>query len=201
MPKLHVILDPGHSISTAGKRSPVWEDGSQLLEYEFNRAIVNKLAALLKAAAIKYTITCPTEKGLAEDASADLVKRVNLANALNKKSPTLFLSIHGNAFNGKARGFEFYTSLGETSSDRYASIIASELQQEFPNDKFRADYADGDIDKESPLYVTKHTDGAAVLAELLFFDNYDDCKIMMSEVGQNKMVKALFNAIIRILAC
>ena len=34
-----VILDPGHGFNTEGKRSPVWEDGTQLFEWEFNRDI------------------------------------------------------------------------------------------------------------------------------------------------------------------
>ena len=34
-----VILDNGHGEETAGKRSPVWGDGSQLFEWEFNRDI------------------------------------------------------------------------------------------------------------------------------------------------------------------
>jgi N-acetylmuramoyl-L-alanine amidase len=43
------LFDNGHGgvidgkYQTAGKRSPVWEDGSQLLEGVFNRAIVKRL--------------------------------------------------------------------------------------------------------------------------------------------------------------
>ena len=44
-----VILDNGHGEETAGKRSPVWGDGSQLFEWEFNRDIVRRIAAMLKA--------------------------------------------------------------------------------------------------------------------------------------------------------
>ena len=43
------ILDNGHGgmidgvYQTPGKRSPVWPDGTQLFEGEFNRAIVDRL--------------------------------------------------------------------------------------------------------------------------------------------------------------
>ena len=32
-----ILLDNGHGCDTPGKRSPVWPDGRQLLEWEFNR--------------------------------------------------------------------------------------------------------------------------------------------------------------------
>ena len=38
-----VILDNGHGINTPGKRSPVWDDGTQLFEWKFNRNIVKEL--------------------------------------------------------------------------------------------------------------------------------------------------------------
>lgn len=197
MPKLHLILDPGHGVLTAGKRSPVWHDGTQLFEFEFNRALVARVAAMCKTAGFKFTITCPTENGLDENASEDLIKRVKIENAIAKKEKTLFLSFHGNA--GGGSGFEFFTSLGQTTSDRYATILCDEFRHEFPQAKYRSDMKDGDIDKEDPLYVTGHTIGAAVLMELLFMDNESDCRIMMSEEGRDKMAIAIFNAIRRII--
>ena len=38
-----VILDAGHGYNTKGKRSPVWSDGSQLFEWEFNRDVVKRI--------------------------------------------------------------------------------------------------------------------------------------------------------------
>ena len=49
------ILDNGHGgmidgvYQTPGKRSPVWPDGTQLFEGEFNRAIVDRLMVLCEA--------------------------------------------------------------------------------------------------------------------------------------------------------
>ena len=40
-----ILLDNGHGYDTPGKRSPIWPDGSQLFEWEFNR--VDKIASKL----------------------------------------------------------------------------------------------------------------------------------------------------------
>ena len=37
-----ILLDNGHGNDTPGKRSPIWPDGSQLLEWQFNRDIVTR---------------------------------------------------------------------------------------------------------------------------------------------------------------
>ena len=34
-----IIIDEGHGRDTPGKRSPLWSDGTQLYEWEFNRFI------------------------------------------------------------------------------------------------------------------------------------------------------------------
>ena len=47
MKDIVVILDAGHGKETPGKRSPILEDGSQLLEWEFNRDICNRIYRLL----------------------------------------------------------------------------------------------------------------------------------------------------------
>ena len=38
-----ILLDNGHGYDTPGKRSPIWPDGSQLFEWEFNRDIVSRI--------------------------------------------------------------------------------------------------------------------------------------------------------------
>ena len=47
--KKTIILDNGHGIETPGKRSPIWKDGTQLFEWEFNRDVVRHIASKLTA--------------------------------------------------------------------------------------------------------------------------------------------------------
>ncbi len=59
-----VLLDNGHGKETAGKRSPVWGDGSQLFEWEFNRDIVRRIAEKLEADVIPYRVLVPEETAI-----------------------------------------------------------------------------------------------------------------------------------------
>lgn len=54
-----IVLDNGHGRETPGKRSPKFEDGTQFFEWEFNRDIVNRIAAQLKDLNIPYEILVP----------------------------------------------------------------------------------------------------------------------------------------------
>lgn len=181
------ILDNGHGNNTAGKCSPVLPDGRQLFEWETNRKIVRKIARNLDEKGIKYVILVP------EDYDVSLSERCRRANAI----PNGYVfSVHCNA--GGGTGFEVWTSKGETKSDKLAKIVFEEAQKELKEFKMRADYTDGDPDKESQFYILKHTKCPAILVESLFMDNERDCRFLMSEDGLDRIARMYTNAIIRI---
>lgn len=184
---IKVILDNGHGKETNGKRSPIWADGTQLFEYEFNRDIVKRIAKKLQALNIPYHIL------VSEIVDISLGERVRRANRLHKESNCFLVSVHGNAGGGK--GWEVWTSKGKTKSDAIAEIFAKEAQKHF---KVRVDMTDGDMDKESDFYILKHTTCPAILTENLFFDTESDCKIMMSEEGRELIADIHVNAIKKI---
>lgn len=75
---------------TAGKRSPVWDDGfPQLFEGEFNRAIVRRLVEMCQYAGIRFVNIVP------EDDDITLRTRSNRANELHDAGEKcIYLSIH-----------------------------------------------------------------------------------------------------------
>ena len=83
-----ILLDNGHGYDTPGKRSPIWPDGSQLFEWEFNRDIVSRIEILLKKAGISCVRLVPEK----EDIS--LSERCKRANTIAKQSDCLLISIH-----------------------------------------------------------------------------------------------------------
>jgi N-acetylmuramoyl-L-alanine amidase len=193
------LLDNGHGgiingvYQTEGKRSPVWEDGSQLFEGEFNRDVVNKLVELLKKEGIAYKVVVPEQ----EDISLkERVRRVNNYHTDLEKGCVL-VSVHGNA--GGGTGYEVYTSVGTTRSDAIATEFYNATKNRFPNMRMRPDVGDGDPDKEAQFYILKHTMCPALLTENFFMDTYNpDCKLMLSEEGRQKIAQAHFDAILKV---
>ncbi len=148
------LLDNGHGKDTPGKRSPVY-DGVQLMEYEFTRDIVKRLAILLEWARIEHRVLVP------EINDISLSERVRRANAWDGNA--VYLSIHANA--GGGHGYEAYTSPGQTRSDEIATVILDSFVNVFPEATPRLDISDGDPDKEEKFYVLVKTSMPAVLTE------------------------------------
>ena len=190
-----VLLDNGHGKETAGKRSPVWSDGSQLFEWEFNRDIVRRIAERLQADGIPYRILVPEENDIS------LTERAKRANEYAKEfnGKAYVLSIHANA--GGGTGWEVYTSPGQTPSDAIATVFFEEAGREFVPDgwRMRSDYSDGDPDKEAQFYILTKTTCPAVLTENFFMDTEKDCRFIMSEDGRERIANMHVAAIKRVL--
>ncbi len=182
------LLDNGHGVDCAGKRSPIWSDGSQLFEWEFNRDIVRRIAAKLDDLAVRYEILTP------ETNDVSLTERCRRANEYQHMyNNCVLFSIHGNA--GGGTGWECYTSRGTTKADEIATLLYNEAEKEFAGWKIRKDYTDCDADKEANFYILRHTICPAVLTENFFFDNEKDCKLMLSESGRERIAKIHINVI------
>ena len=190
------ILDNGHGVDTAGKCSPVWADGSQFREYEFNRDIVGRIAYKCKMNGIPFYVLVP------EMHDVSLTKRVCRANELSRKHlGCVLLSIHVNAARvpNTGTGYEVWTSKGNTKSDEYATILMEEAERELGKEfKMRKEYIDGDPDRESQFTILAKTLCPAMISENLFMDNERDCHFLMSEEGRERIAELHFRAIKRI---
>ena len=142
-----ILLDNGHGYDTPGKRSPIWPDGSQLFEWEFNRDIVSRIEILLKKAGISCVRLVPEK----EDIS--LSERCKRANTIAKQSDCLLISIHANA--GGGSGGEVFTYLGSHKSKSYAEIFRDLWKNHFPELRFRGCKEENfGILRESVLWIT-----------------------------------------------
>ena len=116
-----------------------------------------------------------------------LRSRVRSYNEMsNAQSKAVIISLHANASpNHNGRGFEIFTSKGETLSDQYATIIGNEFNADLilvDSFAFRTDYAsDGDLDKEADFYVLRKSIAPAVLVEHGFFDNLEDAALLINK--------------------
>ena len=188
----YIIIDAGHGNNSPGKRSPIWKDGKQLFEWEFNRDIATRIAHKLAAAGIRSRLLV-TEK---EDIQlSERCRRVNNICRMHGANACILISIHANA--GGGTGFEVYTSPGNTKADEYATIMLDTLKYSFPKEKIRTDYSDGDADKEARFYMLQKSQCPSILTENLFMDNKTDVAFLQSEEGKKAIVDLHKEAILK----
>ena len=197
---MRFLIDNGHGEETPGKRSPVWPDGSRLLEWEYNRIIAKEVVNSLKSLGVMSELLVPEKNDVSLN---ERCRRANkIAQVVGRKN-CLLVSIHVNASTGlptaKAKGWEVHTYTGQSVSDTYATVFYNEALSVLLNDtKMRADWSDKDPDFDSNFAVLRDTICPSVLTENLFMDNVDDCKFLLSEIGKKKIVDIHVNAILKI---
>ncbi|MBE9468969.1 MAG: N-acetylmuramoyl-L-alanine amidase [Bacteroidetes bacterium] len=185
---MDILIDNGHGNDTPGKRSPIWSDGTQLFEFEFNRDVAKRLFKLLQINGIDCKMIVP------EEIDISLPERVRRINKIYEQEKKCFLvSIHANA--GGGSGWEIFTSPGETESDVIADFFVKSAIKNLSKFKLRSDFSDGDADKEARFYMLRKTKCPAVLTENLFMDTERDCRFIMSNYGRNVIAKLHFDAI------
>lgn len=190
----YIIIDAGHGNNSPGKRSPIWKDGKQLFEWEFNRDIATRISHKLGASGVRNRLLV-TEK---EDIQlSERCRRVNNICRMHGKDNCILISIHANA--GGGTGFEVFTSPGNTKADEYATIMLDSLKYSFPKEKIRTDYSDGDADKEARFYMLQKSQCPAILTENLFMDNETDCRKLMDDDFREQIADAHVRAIFQML--
>lgn len=198
----NIILDFGHGgidsngrYTTAPAKMSKLPSGEIAYEGVLNRQIGGILYQLLRWHIPKLNIVCTVKPDDPRDLS--LGYRVRVANRY-PASETLFISIHSNAANGRARGFELYTTRGITKSDAVAESIANEVEKLYDKIglKLRFDFSDGDKDKEADFYVIRKTKCPAVLVECLFFDNQQDFNYLKDPKFQKELAFSIYKGII-----
>ena len=185
---LYVLLDNGHGINTAGKRSP---DGT-ILEYQYTRrltaAIYNKLNNIPGIQPILIT----TE--IQDIPLKQRVQRINkYVRQCGEGSHCIMISVHLNAAgNGQwmnARGFSVWTTKGQNNSDMLATICYNNAVKALNGiATTRKEMSDGDPDYESNFYIIKYSNCPAILTENLFQDNKQDVAILKTKEGFDAIV-------------
>jgi N-acetylmuramoyl-L-alanine amidase len=176
----NIILDYGHGgltpegiYTTAPAKMHTFPNGEVAYEGVINRQIGGILEMFFRSQIPALNVVSTVSPTDPRDIS--LAYRVGVANRY-PANESLFISVHSNAFNGQARGFEIYTTRGVTKSDTLADKIAGSVEHLYDplQLKLRYDFSDSDKDKESDFYVLRKTNCPAVLLECLFFDNWED---------------------------
>lgn len=185
---MKILIDNGHGNNTPGKRSP---DGL-LRECFYTREIAAQVVYGLRRQGYDAELLVPE---LYDIKLLERVHRVNVKCQTYGASNVLLVSIHCNAAgNGKewmkARGWEAWTSSGQTEGDKLAECLYESALESFtPGTKIRSDWSDGDPDKESQFTLLVKSLCPAVLTENFFQDNKEDVEFLISQEGKDAIVK------------
>lgn len=189
MKDLCVFLDPGHGgldrngnyVTAPSKQfehsKGTFHKGRWFFEGVWNRTLTNRVAQKLWNLRIPYLIVAH------EYLDTPLAQRVETANWYHRNfKEGIFISNHSNASGGVARGYEVYTSRGTTQSDKLADLQFNNVKELLGTRiTLRPEATDGDQDREAGFYVLVNTVMPAILNEHLFFDNYEDATLLMSD--------------------
>jgi N-acetylmuramoyl-L-alanine amidase len=199
-----ILIDCGHGgidpktgkYTTPGKRAhhpgQVFHSDGWFYEGVFNRQIGHKVALMLMSADV------PVIYVHHEHIDRPLKERVNSANLMHKSTPCLYFSIHANAANTRARGFEIFTSVNasKTSQDIATDIyegVEELTQYKLPMRKG----AGSEKFKRENFYVVRHTVMPAVLVECAFFDNLEDALLLNNCKFQTDMAATFAKVLIK----
>lgn len=180
-----IAIDDGHGIDTAGKRTPIFPDGTRseigknyMNENLFNRAVAKYLDEELKRCGFRTLMVAPT------DADDSLQTRVNRAD--NAKAD-MYISIHANANSGQWGtwgGTETLTYKLTGESNRVGRIIHKHLMKGTP-------LRDRGVKDGSGLFVIKNTSMTAVLVECAFMDNLQEAKLLLSDAFRRECAREI----------
>ena len=187
-----ILIDNGHGIDTAGKRSP---DG-KLREYKYAREIAAEVVKRLK------TMDYNAQQLVTEENDISLGTRCKRVNDICKHfgaSNVLVVSIHCNAAgaDGKwhdARGWQACVSLNASAKSKQlasylfdaAQVEGLKMRSPKPGQKWWA----------QNLAICRDTLCPAVLTENLFQDNLADMEYLLSDEGRKAIVNLHVNGII-----
>ena len=191
---MKILIDNGHGLMTAGKRSP---DGL-FREPFYNREIAKLVVSDLKDRGLDAELLVPEDDDIS---LAERVRRVNAACFLLGKQNVILVSIHVNASgNGSkwlnATGWSVYTCKGQTASDKLAECLCQAAIKNFPGRRIRTDMSDGDMDWEEGFYILRKSLCSAVLTENFFMDSKTDLAYLQSVEGKRAIVTTHVEGII-----
>jgi N-acetylmuramoyl-L-alanine amidase len=209
-PTFTVFLDAGHSgvdekgfYKTNGKAfvhegmtfNHTHLQPNMFCEGVYNRQLAGKLRVKLE----RFGIEVIDVHDNIED--TPLHERARKANELSmNRTRSLYVSLHADAFNSKARGMSVYTFKGQNQADLIASQLLlnakARLTGKYQGFVVREDWRDGDSDHEANFAVLRKTLMPSLLIESDFFDNPEGAKLLNDNNFQNDMATIIKDSIL-----
>ena len=190
-----ILLNPGHGWNTPGKKSP----DKTLKEWRYVREISKRVRDIFKEYGwdARLVVNEDYDINLSERA-----KRINNICSAYGAGNVLVIDMHVNAAGDgnswlKGHGWECWTTVGQTNSDKLANELYKAAKVYLPNVLMRTDTIDGDLDKEKNFTIIYKANCPAVLTENLFMDNKEECEYLLSEEGKQAIVNLHVDGILK----
>lgn len=160
-----IFLNPGHCI---GIDSGAVNTVNGVTEAEICRSIADKVEHYLKNAGCSvYTLQ-------SNNLCGEYPAHKSIVATANDWNADIFVSLHCNAFNQHAQGTECLIF----AKGSYAEDLADAIQRQIVN---ALDTVDRGVKERPDLAVLKHTAMPAVLVEMAFIDNEEDCEKLINQ--------------------
>ncbi|SFD41329.1 N-acetylmuramoyl-L-alanine amidase [Lentibacillus persicus] len=176
---MKLYLDPGHGGSESGAR------GNGLLEKDIVLDIAQRIRTILNADYDDVEVKMSR--------SADITKSLSQRTTeANNWGADYYLSIHCNAFNGSARGYEDYIFSGlsdDSSTARYRDIMHEEL--------IAINRLPDRGKKKANFHVLRETTMSALLTENGFIDNDADARLISDPSWRQRVAQGHVNGLAR----
>ncbi len=161
-----ITVDAGHG---GARDSGAFSNG--IAEKTLNLEVAKILQSKLISRGFNVVMTRESDISLGSTTTADLQTRCDISN--NAKSD-LFISIHHNAANGRAFGYEIYHATNSVNGSRVANLVGKEFDKTQSKRYVGSGMMGGS--RTGDYYVLRNTHAPAILTEYLFMDNPNDMK-------------------------
>ncbi|MFD2629796.1 N-acetylmuramoyl-L-alanine amidase [Oceanobacillus kapialis] len=174
---MKIYVDPGHGGSDPGAQ------GNGLSEKNITLDISQRIRSIL----INNYRNVNVRLSRDGDITKSLQQRTNEANAWGAD---YFLSIHCNAFNGNARGYEdfIHSNLSDSSQTaRYRNVLHTEIT--------KVNQLRNRGKKKANFHVLRESNMSAILTENGFIDNQSDAALMRNASWRQKVAQGHVNGL------
>ena len=171
-----IFLDPGHGGHDPGASGYGLQEKNVVLD------IALKVADVLtsKYLGVEVNLSRTTDKFI------ELADRAKMANDWGAD---YFVSIHNNAFNGSANGFESFIYNGNVSNE------TKDRQQDIHNYLASRISSNDRGQKSANFHVLRETNMPSILIEYLFIDNFAENALLKTKSFRNKLGEMTADAI------
>ena len=172
---MKVMINPGHGGTDTGAVA------NNVKEKDLNLEVGLCLQALLQRHKIDAQLT------RYQDTTQSLEEVCDISNLYKAD---LFISIHHNAANGKAKGYEIYHFENSKNGKKLAELIDKEFAK-LSTKRYVGDKEMAGSVSDWNYYVLENTNAPAVLTEFCFIDNLDDLRLYHPEKQADAIATAV----------